>query len=405
MAISTLPTPDASNTPAQNPGVGATGASGPGYRSMFAFWLGGASRPAPLRAVTHQTDVLLRDSRTRTHRTDVLAKRTTIRTHLTDALLAPRGIAQLRTHTTDTVLRGSRIHVTYTDALLAGTGIRTHTTDARPCHTYTTTHRTDVLRFSAQIRSHKTSTQLAAVRQTYHSTDATILFVPGATHKTDTVLQTFRTSWHYTSTLTAIMPIAGRWASPRTGTRTAAQAVSKDRQQGPGTLYEIGFLLVSLSDRNAPIRGVTPTVKLFKPGVGWVSAVGAVVEVDNGWYNLRPDPADRNVAGEIILMATAPGADTTYTKFDVVVPDPYASITLVPIERSAIADATLLRAFASAALIYPRCVLQAARSLLAWNAPKAAPMVVTTESNTVAWQANVVIDPTIKPIRGMDPLP
>ena len=405
MATRTPPTPDANPTPVQNPGVGGTSASGPGYRGMFAFWLGGAARPAPSHAVSHWTDAVLRGTRTQTHRTDTLARRTTIRTHLTDSLLAPHGITQVRTHYTDAVLLGSRTRHTYTDAMLLGTRIRTHTTDTSPCNTHTAWHHTDVLCFRTQTRTHKTDTWLVKVRQAGHTTDASLLFLPTAIHKTDTVLRTVVTRWHYTSTVTMITPITGRWASPRTGTRTPAQAVSKDRQQGPGTLYEIGFLLVSRSDRNTPLRGVTPTVKLLKPGGGWVPAVGAIVEVDDGWYNLRPDPADRNVKGEIILMATAPGADTTYTKFDVVVPDPYAIITLAPIERNAIADATLLRAFASAALASPRCILQAARSLLVWNAPKTAPLVVNAEDGTMAWQANVVIDPTIKPIRGMDPLP
>ena len=109
--------------------------------------------------------------------------------------------------------------------------------------------------------------------------------------------------------------------------------------------------------------------------------------------------------GEIILMATAPGADATYTKFDVVVPDPYAIITLVPIERNAIADTTLAPGLRFCGSGLPRCLLQAARSLLDWNASKSSPLVVNAEDGTVAWQANVVIDPTIKPIRGMDPLP
>jgi hypothetical protein len=145
-------------------------------------------------------------------------------------------------------------------------------------------------------------------------------------------------------------------------------------------------------------------VKLLKPGAaGWVIANGAVAETGNGWYELDADAGDLTVQGEYILMALAAGAEPSFTKFDVVLPDPYAYVTLSPTERNALADATLVRAFASVAAVPARCMLQALRAMWAWRTAVGGAMTVLAEDGTPAWQASTTSDPNVKPIRGMDP--
>jgi hypothetical protein len=234
--------------------------------------------------------------------------------------------------------------------------------------------------------------------------------IPAVSHGTSAYKVVPRVCDHLTSTAIVITPLGSRSMSPRVGTRASVTVTSKDRAQA-GTLYKdqrqavtypIGFLLVGL-DRIDPVLGAHPAVQLSKNGGAWAPAVGTVSAVGKGWYQLTPAPADLNVPGEVILMATAPGAVTSWAKFDVVSYDTFANITLTPTELAALADVTLTRSFASAASVAARSVIQAVKALWSWKTAPASPLTIVNADSTTAWQANVVTDPTIKPIRGMTP--
>jgi Concanavalin A-like lectin/glucanases superfamily len=356
--------------------------------------------------VNGQTDVLVRDSLLRQHTTDIKYRWASIRAHSTSSWCQ---ILPMRSHFTDTSKLGSRHLPNYTDWLARGTIIRAHTTDLWYCNIVVTAHSTDAIRKGERTRIYKTDSVASVPYLTSHSTDTLPLVVPAFPHSTDVYVAHTKSWSHLTWSLITRVPIAGRWTTPRVGTRPMINVVSKNRQEA-GNLYPIGFLLVGF-DRITPILDAKPTVQLLTPGGIWVPAVGAVTEVtdgsatSNGWYQLALDPADCPVTGEYVLMATDPNAEVSWTKFDVVVPDPYASITLSVTERNVLADVTLTRAFASAASAAKRSVIQAVRALWQWKTAQAKPITVVAEDGTIAWQANVTTDPTIPPIRGMDPYP
>jgi hypothetical protein len=373
-----------------------------------------SSRLAGTRAVVHstdagfsyvtmvngQTDALVRASLIRKHTTDTRSRRIFIRAHSTSSWCQ---ILPIRNHHTDASLWWAHQLPNYTDWLVRGTIERSHNTDLWYCNIVAAAHSTNVLRLGERTHVCTTDSVLATLQFTSHGTDTLPLVVPIALHGTDAYVAHTKSWSHGTWSLTTRVPIAGRWTTPRVGTRPLINVVSKNRQEA-GSLYPVGFLLVGF-DRITPILGAKPTVQLLKSGGSWVPAVGVVTEVGDGWYQLTLDPADCPVTGEYVLRATDPNAEASWTKFDVVVPDPYSPITLAQSERDAIADATLTRVFASVAARWPRCMLRAVQALWYWKTAPAKPLTVVNDDGTVAWQADVIVDPTIPPIRGMTPQP
>jgi hypothetical protein len=350
--------------------------------------------------VAGTTDALALGSPTPAHQADARLRLTAARGHTTDS--EQHGM-EARGHFTDVILLGSRWTVTYTDTLRWRADTLAHATDATPCHAYYASHTTGALIGTSKAEIHRGDAAAAMPRSTAHAADVRTQKTPMAGHGTSSVSVRTRAVIHSADALAYRPPPVGRWAAPRVGTRTAAGIASHDRQQGT-LLYPVGFLLVS-HDRITPVLGATPAVQLRKPGAtGWVPAYGVVTEVGDGWYQLAGHPNDRTVAGEYVLMATSPKGETTFAKFDVVVPDPYAPVALSPAERNAAADVMLGRFFGSVASIPARCMLQAIRALWSWKTVQSGPMSVLADDGTTAWQANVIDDPTIGPIRGMDPM-
>ena len=346
---------------------------------------------------THTADALKWRPVTRNHKTDIYRQGVYARIHTTDTL---GKILPLRGHFTDLALWRTRSITTYTDVLHRRTSTHVHATDLLPCYAYTDFHTTDVAVVGTHGWAHTADATLAVTWATGHASDAQVQYVPAVFHGTDVFRTVPRARLHTADALATRTPPTGRWAAPRVGTRVPAQVSSRERQQGT---YPIEFLLVS-HDRITPVPGAVVTVQLLKPGATvWVPAQGTVTDVGNGWYALANDPRDGNVLGEFVLMATAPGAEPSFVKYDIVAPDPYAYITLSPAERNAAADATLIRAFASVASVPARCLLQALRAIWSWKTTTGGTMTVVAENGTPAWQATVVIDPTVKPTRGMDP--
>ncbi len=89
------------------------------------------------------------------------------------------------------------------------------------------------------------------------------------------------------------------------------------------TTHACMFLLVSSTDHIAPVLAATPTVTISKDGGAFAVPVGAVTEVGSGWYKLAANATDRDTVGELVIHATATGADPTDAKYVVIPTDPY----------------------------------------------------------------------------------
>lgn len=77
------------------------------------------------------------------------------------------------------------------------------------------------------------------------------------------------------------------------------------------TQLALKFLLVSSTDHISPVTGATATVTIRKEGGAFAAPAGAVTEIANGWYQVAGNATDTNTLGDIILHATATGADPT----------------------------------------------------------------------------------------------
>lgn len=101
----------------------------------------------------------------------------------------------------------------------------------------------------------------------------------------------------------------------------------KARKQS-STTYPILFCLVSSVDHVSPVTGASPTVAISKNGNGFAAPSGAVTEVGNGWYKLAGNAVDRDTLGDLIINATAAGADPWDEKISIVAFNPYDSLGL-----------------------------------------------------------------------------
>ena len=77
------------------------------------------------------------------------------------------------------------------------------------------------------------------------------------------------------------------------------------------TAYELSFFLTDSSDHITGATGKTPTVVIKKRGGSFASPSGSVTEDANGWYKVAGNATDSNTLGQILLHATASGADPT----------------------------------------------------------------------------------------------
>lgn len=94
------------------------------------------------------------------------------------------------------------------------------------------------------------------------------------------------------------------------------------------TTRPITFCLVSSTDHITAVTGATPTVVISKDGGAFASPSGAVTEIGNGWYKIAGNATDRNTLGELLVHATATGADPWDEKYVIVAFDPFDSLAL-----------------------------------------------------------------------------
>ena len=97
-------------------------------------------------------------------------------------------------------------------------------------------------------------------------------------------------------------------------------------RQKSTTTYPINFLMVDATDHVTGKTGLTPTVTLSKNGAAFAAAAGAVTEISSGWYSLAGNATDRNTLGELLVHATATGADPFDIQYAIVDYDPFAAI-------------------------------------------------------------------------------
>lgn len=101
--------------------------------------------------------------------------------------------------------------------------------------------------------------------------------------------------------------------------------ITATKRKQNSTIYPVAFFMASSSDHVTGVTGLTPTVTISKSdGGSWGSALGAVSEKGNGWYELAGNATDRNTLGTNILKADGAGADSAFVYLDIVSDDPFA---------------------------------------------------------------------------------
>lgn len=101
----------------------------------------------------------------------------------------------------------------------------------------------------------------------------------------------------------------------------------KQRQQN-STSYPITFLMIDSSDHITGKVGLTPTVTLSKNGAAFGAAAGAVSEIGGGWYALAGNATDLNTLGDLLIHATATGADPVDDRYCIVPWNPFDAVRL-----------------------------------------------------------------------------
>lgn len=87
------------------------------------------------------------------------------------------------------------------------------------------------------------------------------------------------------------------------------------------TTRVIVFLMVDSADHVTPKTLLSPTVVRSKNGAGFAAVTGVVAEVGNGWYKLTPAAGDVDTLGQLIVHASAAGADPADVLVEVIAVD------------------------------------------------------------------------------------
>jgi len=75
-------------------------------------------------------------------------------------------------------------------------------------------------------------------------------------------------------------------------------------------MTRIPFILLSTTD-GSPLTGATPTVTISKDGAAFTAATNAPAEIGNGYYYVDLTTAETTVTSNVIVRATATGAQHT----------------------------------------------------------------------------------------------
>ena len=108
--------------------------------------------------------------------------------------------------------------------------------------------------------------------------------------------------------------------------------VAGERKQSD-TTYSLFFYMVDSADHIAGKTGLSPTVTLSKNGAAFASPAGAVSEIGSGWYKVAGNATDSNTLGDLLLHATATGADPADAKYKIVNYDPFTFLPAVNVSQ------------------------------------------------------------------------
>lgn len=71
----------------------------------------------------------------------------------------------------------------------------------------------------------------------------------------------------------------------------------------------ITFFMADNADHITGVTGLSPSVTVSKNGGSFSVPAGAVSEIGFGWYKVAPNATDTDTLGDLLLHATATGAD------------------------------------------------------------------------------------------------
>jgi hypothetical protein len=101
-----------------------------------------------------------------------------------------------------------------------------------------------------------------------------------------------------------------------------------NQRQLNSTNFPIPFLMVNALDHQTGMTGLTPTVTISKNGGAFAAPSGTVTEIGNGWYVIAGNAADRDTIGDLIIHATATGADPLDGRLTIVPWNPFDGAAL-----------------------------------------------------------------------------
>lgn len=99
------------------------------------------------------------------------------------------------------------------------------------------------------------------------------------------------------------------------------------RQQST-TGYVITFPMFDNNDHITGLTGLIPQINLSKNGSTFTSASGTITEIGYGWYKFNYNSVDTNTLGELVIRASAIGADLYETRFTIVPFNPFDATRL-----------------------------------------------------------------------------
>lgn len=107
------------------------------------------------------------------------------------------------------------------------------------------------------------------------------------------------------------------------------------------TTRNLMVFLTSASDHVTGLTGATLSVSISKDGGAFSSISPTVTERGNGWYNIALTTAHTDTLGDLVLRATAAGADPIDLREQVFAALPGDSVTVSSIATDAITAASI----------------------------------------------------------------
>lgn len=180
------------------------------------------------------------------------------------------------------------------------------------------------------------------------------------------------------------------------------------------TARNLMVFLTASSDHVTGLTGATLSVSISKDGAAFASISPTVTERGNGWYNIALTTAHTDTTGDLVLRATASGADPIDLREQVVEGLPAANFGLLDITTSGYVRTSqtsnhqatdhLLGRNISGGSDGGRTISQALHFLRnKWTVSGGTLTVYDTDDTTTSWTASVSSTAGADPITGNDP--